>query len=384
MEPISPFSFALPTRIVFETDGLKHLPQILDDLGVRNPLVVADAGVRDAGVVDRVSGRLTGADIAHHLFIEIDPNPRDRNVDEGASRMQKHGSDGIVAVGGGSPIDCAKAMAAVAAHGQGVRDLAGPGRLSRPVVPIVAIPTTAGTGSEVTFGAVITDTRRNFKFSVKGPQLAPAVALLDPSLTLSKPPDLTAATGMDALTHAVEAFTVKGANPLSDAMALHAVEWISVHLPTAVKDGQNLEARAGMLLASLLAGIAFSHADVGAVHCIAEALGGMYDLPHGVCNAVVLPFVMRYNMNSCRARYARLASAAGIDFQGVENGAAAAVRWVEGLADAVKLPRFSSFGVDPSDFPEIAAKSEENGSNPSNPRPMSAADYEALLKEMAG
>jgi alcohol dehydrogenase len=189
---------------------------------------------------------------------------------------------------------------------------------------------------------------------------------------------------MDALTHAVEAFTVKGANPLSDAMALHAVEWISVHLPTAVKDGQNLEARAGMLLASLLAGIAFSHADVGAVHCIAEALGGMYDLPHGVCNAVVLPFVMRYNMNSCRARYARLASAAGIDFQGVENGAAAAVRWVEELADAVKLPRFSSFGVDPSDFPEIAAKSAENGSNPSNPRPMAAGDYEALLKEMAG
>jgi len=369
---------------VFETDGLKHLPEILNELGARKPLVVADPGVRDAGIVERVEAQLAGAGFDFHLFSEIDPNPRDQSVDQGALRMQELGADGIVAVGGGSPIDCAKAMAAVAAHGQSVRDLAGPGRLSRPVVPIVAIPTTAGTGSEVTFGAVITDTRRNVKVSVKGPQLAPAVALLDPSLTLSKPSDLTASTGMDALTHAVEAYTVKGANPLSDAMALHAVERIAVHLPVAVENGNDLEARAGMLLASLVAGIAFSHADVGAVHCIAEALGGMYDLPHGVCNAVVLPAVMRYNMDYCRARYARLASAAGIDFQGVEDGAAAAVRWVEGLAAAVKLPRFSSFGVDPSDFPEIAAKSAENGSNPSNPRPMAAEDYVALLKEMTG
>jgi alcohol dehydrogenase len=384
MEPIPPFSFALPTRILFETGGLKHLPGILEELGVRKPFVVADPGVRDAGIVERIEAQLAGAGVDFHLFSEIDPNPRDRSVDQGALRMQELGADGIVAVGGGSPIDCAKAMAAVAAHGKSVRDLAGPGRLSRPVVPIVAIPTTAGTGSEVTFGAVITDTRRNFKFSVKGPQLAPAVALLDPSLTLSKPPDLTASTGMDALTHAVEAYTVKGANPLSDAMALHAVERIAAHLPAAVENGNDLEARAGMLLASLVAGIAFSHADVGAVHCIAEALGGMYDLPHGVCNAVVLPAVMRYNMDYCRTRYARLASAAGIDFQGAEDGAAAAVRWVEDLAAAVRLPRFSSFGVDPSDFPEIAAKSAENGSNPSNPRPMAVEDYEALLKEMTG
>lgn len=384
MEWTSPFSFELPTKIVFEVEGLKRLPAILEELGLRNPLVVADRGVREAGLVDRVAAQMTAAGFAFNLFSEVDPNPKDRNVDEGAALMRVLGSDGIVAVGGGSPIDCAKAMAAAAAHGCNIRDLAGPGRISRPVLPLVAVPTTAGTGSEVTFGAVVTDTERHFKFSVKGPQLAPAVALLDPVLTLTQPAGLTAATGMDALTHAVEAYTVRSANPLSDAMALHAVETIAAHLVTAVENGDDLTARSGMLLGSLLAGIAFSHADVGAVHCIAEALGGMYDLPHGVCNAVVLPAVMRYNMAYCSDRYARLAAAADIPFQGIADGAAAAVRWVEDLAAAVRLPPFSSFEVDPADFPEVAAKSAENGSNPSNPRPMTAADYEALLDEMTG
>jgi alcohol dehydrogenase len=281
-------------------------------------------------------------------------------------------------------MDCAKAMAAAAAMGLPARECAGLLRDGAETVPIVAVPTTAGTGSEVTLGAVITDTEKRAKITVKGPQLAPKVALLDPGLTLSMPPSLTAATGMDALTHAVEAFTVRNAHPLTDAAALYAVERIFLHLQAAVANGADREARTGMLLGSTLAGIAFSRSDVGAVHCIAEALGGMYDLPHGVCNAVMLPAVMRFNMEYCRDRYARLAVAMGLPPGEPEQAAASSVEAVERLARDVGLPPFSAFAIDPADVPRIAARSVENGSNASNPRPMAAEDYEELLRTMQG
>jgi alcohol dehydrogenase len=210
------------------------------------------------------------------------------------------------------------------------------------------------------------------------------VALVDPEMTLTLPPPLTAATGMDALTHAIEAYTVKAAEPLADAAALHAVELIATHLKSAVSDGQNIESRAGMLLGSLLAAIAFSHADVGAVHCIAEALGGKYDAAHGVCNAVVLPAVMAYNMGYCAGRYARIAAAMGIGFDTVEQGAQRAVAAVKQMAADVALPDFTELGVKPADFQELARNSAANGSNPDNPRPMSPADYLALFKQLAG
>jgi alcohol dehydrogenase len=189
---------------------------------------------------------------------------------------------------------------------------------------------------------------------------------------------------MDALTHAIEAFTVKGAAALSDAAALYAIELIWRHLRTAVRRGDDIEGRAGMMLGSLLAGIAFSHADVGSVHCIAEALGGKYDLPHGVCNAVLLPTVMRYNRAYCQERYARIATAMGLGWSDPEQGASKAVEAVEQLSRDVGLPPFTSFGINPRDFGEIAANSAKNGSNPSNCRPMTAADYEIILEEMQG
>ena len=171
--------------------------------------------------------------------------------------------------------------------------------MKKPILPFIAVPTTAGTGSEVTFSAVITDRENNYKMTVRSPFMAAKVALLDPKLTVTVPPHITASTGMDALTHAIEAYTVKVSEPISDALALYAIELISNNLVNAVKNGEDIEARACMLVGSLLAGIAFSHSDVGSVHCMAEALGGVYDAPHGICNAVLLPYVMEYNVEFC-------------------------------------------------------------------------------------
>jgi alcohol dehydrogenase len=187
---------------------------------------------------------------------------------------------------------------------------------------------------------------------------------------------------MDALTHAIEGYTAIVAEPLADAVALHAIELISRYLKVVFSDGQNLEARAGMLLGSLLAGIAFSHSDVAAVHCIAEALGGKYDAPHGVCNAVVLPEIMAYNMGYCRERYARVASTMGINYEGVEDGARKAVEAVQQLAYDVKLPSFRNLGVKEEDFEELAHNSALNGSNKDNPRPMDKDDYLCVLKNL--
>jgi alcohol dehydrogenase len=212
--------------------------------------------------------------------------------------------------------------------------------------------------------------------------MAPRIALIDPQMTLTMPPGLTAATGMDALTHAIEGYTARVSEPLADAAALYAIELITKYLKIAVFNGNDLEARAGMLLGSVLAGIAFSHSDVGSVHCIAEALGGKYDTAHGVCNAVVLPAVMEYNMDYCRQQYARVASAMGILFDSDEDGARRAVEAVKQLAMDLNLPDFGGFGVKTADIEELAFKSYVNGSNKDNPRPMSKDDYVILFNKM--
>jgi len=382
MNLLNSFGFELPTRIEYGTGVVRILPQVLAGYNLRRILLVADPGIVGAGLLEAVTKRLAQDGITYALFSEVAANPRDYNVSAGAAVAREFKADGLVAVGGGSPIDCAKAIAIAATHDGDPRSFEGGRNISGPVLPLIAIPTTAGTGSEVTFSAVITDSRENYKFSIRHTRIGPAVALVDPELTVSMPPDLTAATGMDALTHAIEAYTATVAEPLADAVALYAVELISRYLRTAVENGRNLEARAGMLTGSLLAGIAFSHADVAAVHCIAEALGGRYDTPHGVCNAVVLPAMMRYNLDWCRDKYARIGLAMGLPANDPAAGAENAVAAVEKMARDVGLPDFASFGADPADFDTIAEDSVKNGSNGSNPRPMAAADYRTVLNTL--
>jgi len=378
----SSFAFDLPTRIEFGVNAQEHLPKVTSRLGFNYPMIVTDNGVRRAGLIDDLLSCMDDLHIPHEIFEDIEPNPKDYNVDRGVARILECGCDSIITVGGGSPMDCAKAMAAVATLGGSTHDYVNKGRINQKVLPIIAIPTTAGTGSEVTFGAVITHSERKFKFTIKGNTLAPKMALLDPNLTVTMPPPLTAATGMDALTHAIEAYTAKKDHPISNSFALASIDLIWHNLKSAFTQGTNIEARAGMLLGSLMAGIAFSQSDVGAVHCIAEALGGMYDIPHGVCNAVMLPTIMEYNLQYCRESYAQIATVMGIEWRNSEIGAHKAVEAVKKMAQDVELPNFSSFGINPGDFGEIAINSAENGSNASNARPMSSRDYEDILNKL--
>ena len=382
MNLLNSFSFELPTRIEYGVGAVGKLAESLIGLGSQKVLIVTDHGIEASGLLSAIADQLTAAKLGFDIFSEVESNPKDHNVHAGTAIAKRLQADCLVALGGGSPIDCAKAIAVLVTHGGAVRDYEGKGKISGNVLPLIAIPTTAGTGSEVTFSSVITDTGEGFKFTLKHPCIAPRIALLDPQMTLTMPPGLTAATGMEALTHAIEGYTARVSEPLADAAALYAVELVAKYLKIAVLDGKNMQARAGMLLGSVLAGIAFSHSDVGSVHCIAEALGGKYDTAHGVCNAVVLPAQMEYNMDYCRERYARIASAMGISFESTEDGARRAVEAVKQLAVDLKLPSFDSFGVKAADIEELAFKSFVNGSNVDNPRPMSKDDYLILFNKM--
>ncbi len=379
MNLLKSFTFELPTKIEYGIGISGTLRDHIQRWGAKNVLVVTDKGIRASGLLAGLERQLQEANTRFVIFDEVEPNPKDQDVQHGAEQAQQLNADCLVAIGGGSPIDCAKAIGVVATHGGSVRRYADRQQITGKILPLIAIPTTAGTGSEVTFGAVITDTREHFKFTVKHANTAPKIALVDPALTVTMPPALTAATGMDALTHAIEGYTATVAEPLADAAALYAVELITKYLKTAFVDGQNMEARAGMLLGSLLAGISFSHSDVAAVHCIAEALGGKYDAPHGVCNAVVLPEMMAYNMTYCQERYARIATAMGLTYASLEEGAQKAVEAVRQLARDVHLPGFRNLGVKKEDFEELAQNSALNGSNPDNPRPMQKNDYLTVL-----
>ena len=382
MNLLNGFSFELPTKIEYGIGAAQSLADQVKKLNARKVLLVTDKGVVSSGLLERITGPLAAHKLKWKVFDNVEPNPKDYNVQQGTEIASRFDPDCLVALGGGSPIDCAKAIAVVAHQGGAVRDYEGPNKIGVDVLPLIAIPTTAGTGSEVTFSSVITDSTEKFKFSIKDPRIAPKVALVDPEMTLTMPPELTASTGMDALTHAIEAFTAKASEPIADSAALYAVELITRYLRIAVSEGNNIEARAGMLLGSVLAGIAFSHADVAAVHCVAEALGGKYDAAHGVCNAIVLPAVMAYNLEYCKERYARIAAAMGLACENVDQGAQQAVKEVKKLASDVQLPGFNSLGVQEKDLEELAVNSFKNGSNIDNPRPMTKEDYLNLLRRL--
>ena len=375
------FSFELPTRIEYGVGVISKLGDELRLLKAQKVAIITDPGIIKAGLLDKITSILKEEKLLYNVFDGVDPNPKDRNVERGAQVVRSFEADAMVAIGGGSVIDCAKAIGVLVSHdGKRIKDFEGKTAVKKQILPFIAIPTTAGTGSEVTFSAVITDTENNYKMTVRSPFMAAKVALLDPKLTVTVPPHITASTGMDALTHAIEAYTVKVSEPVSDALALYAIELISNNLVNAVKNGEDIEARACMLVGSLLAGIAFSHSDVGSVHCMAEALGGVYDAPHGICNAVLLPYVMEYNVEFCLEKYSRIAQAMGEVFYTIEEGAMKAVERVKELAVDVGLPSFKSLGVKEEDLEKLADMAAKNISTESNPREMTKEDYLTLFR----
>jgi len=374
------FQFLLPTKVVYGPGCLKELTTELAAFGGKRPIVVTDGGVQKAGIAKRVTDLLDAAGVAYIVYDGVEANPKDVNVEEGARIAREFGADSIIAIGGGSPIDCAKSIGVLLAHNADkIKPYEGKTAATLPLPLLISVPTTSGTGSELTFSSVITDTANKYKMTVKSPFTAAKVAVCDPELTLSVPPMVTASTGVDALTHAIEAYTATCSEPISDAVALYAIELIYENLVQAVKNGSDLSVRSGMLMGSMLAGIAFSHSDVASVHCVAESLGGVYDLPHGMCNAIFLPYVMEYNMDYCQEKYARVAKAMGLSFSSIEEGTKAAVEAVKQLCRDVGLPTFRSLGVGEEQFDQIAEMSARNISTDSNPRPMSKDDYMAVL-----
>ena len=378
----SPFDFSLPTRIHFGAGARHRLPGALRDCQSRNVLVVTDKGVMNSGLVTPLIEKLSHLGLSVTVFDDVRANPTEQTVNRAAMLARHQEVDTILAIGGGSSLDTGKGVAAVLLNNGNILDFEGQDKVEPPTPPVLAIPTTAGTGSEVTSWAVITDTKNRFKAGIGSRHLAPTVALLDPELTLSLPRSLTASTGIDALTHAIEAFTARCATPISDVLALQAMELIARNLESAVEDGQNLQAREAMLLGSLLAGMAFGNADTAGVHSMAEALGAMFDVPHGEANAIFLPYVMGYNLSEIPERIERIGRAMGLSMEtnlpAVEAGRLT-VRKIRSLIARLDIPHLEATGIGREDLPALAEKAHQNLGTPDNAREIDAAGYLELF-----
>jgi len=370
--------YHMPTAIIFGPGSLSELGGAIQDrLRSSRPLLVTDRGVVKAGIAEKLISQLPETP----TFDEVEQNPRHTTVDRGGEIARELKPDLIIGLGGGSVLDAAKAIALLATNPGRIEDYEGREKYKTAPLPVLAIPTTCGTGSEVTWVAVITHTGRQFKMSIKGPQMYPAVALVDPDLLMTLPPHLIASTGLDALTHAVEAFTVKPASVITDALALESLRLIFRSLPEAYQDiRNNAESRESLMLGSLLAGLAFGNSDVGAVHCLAESVGSLYDTPHGVANAVFLPYVMEFNFEAAKAKYAAIAAVAGIETKTKDEAAGRLIEKIKQLSRDLSIPDFRELRIPENDFPLIAQKSFENNSNPSNPREATAANYLDILR----
>ena len=378
---INSFDFILPTKIRYGIGMVQVLGEELRLLQAKKVMLVTDKGLVKAGMVTKITDLIKAAGIAFIIYDEIEANPKDYNVELAAETARKHAVDTVVAFGGGSPIDAAKAIVVLARQGGKVRDYQGKGKIKADCIPLITIPTTAGTGSEVTFSSVITDTKEKFKFTIKSPAIAAKVAIIDPELTLTVPPMVTAATGIDALTHAIEGYTANCTEPIAEAVGLYAVEYIAKNIVAAVKDGADIAARDQMMMGSLLGGLSFSHADVASVHCMAEALGSMYDAPHGMCNAILLPYVMEFNLSSVEFKYARVARAMGINEKDDSKAAVKGIAFIKQLSKEIGLPGIQSLHINKEDFILLAEMSVKNGSNESNPRSITKADYIMLFNK---
>jgi choline dehydrogenase len=371
---------SVPTRLIHGPGAVTSLAAELEALGVARPMLVTDPGVAAAGLVERVLPQLDGAVV----FDDVRPNPDIELVDGGAAAYVEAGCDGLVALGGGSPMDAAKGIGVVARHGGSIAAYEwGRDPIEQRIPPLVAIPTTAGTGSEVTLWAVITDHERQIKFNVGGtPLIGAHVALIDPELMLGLPPAVTAATGMDALSHAIECFTCDYHQPFNDAVALHAIELVGRWLETAVDDGTSLEARTQMAHAATLGGMAYGTESAGAAHAMSQSAGGVHDCPHGALTARVLGPVCEFNVPALPERYARIAQGLGVETHGmgVLEAACAGVEEVYRLIDAIGIPTMEELGFSVDEIPMLARIAFEDPQTRGNPREVDVAGYEEIYR----
>jgi alcohol dehydrogenase len=325
--------------------------------GGSKPFLVIDPGVKTAGLLKPITAPLKKAKMDFEVYDKVDPEPGLKLADNGCKLAKKAGCDCVIGVGGGSAMDVAKAVSVLLTNGGKAEDYLGIGKIPKPGVPKIMVPTTAGTGAEVTFTAVFINEKTKSKGGMNGAPLYPNAALLDPELTLSMPPHVTAATGIDAFTHAVEGYTSTKAHPISDMYALEAIEMISRNLPRAYANGNDLKARSEMLMGSLLAGKALATAGVGLVHAMAYPLGGMFGIPHGLANAVLLPYVVEYNLIGNPGKYAAVAEVMGHDTSGmpVREAAGLAVDAIFNLNNDVGIPlSLAALDIPVEKVPEMA------------------------------
>lgn len=380
------FEFQIRTKTIFGAGTLSEVSKEAARLGGTKVFIVTGSTAKKLGMLKRIEESLETEGIKVVGTLEgIPPNSDVETVEKGYQSAKSSGTDLLLTIGGGSIIDTAKGMNILLTEGGNLlEDHQGTYLLERPLKPLIAIPTTAGSGSEATFASVIRDNQQKLKISFISPYIAPDVAILDPELTLSMPAKLTASTGMDALCHAIESIHSLQNEPVADGLALHAIRLISQNLKEATKNGKNLEARSNMLIASNMAGLAFSNALVGAVHAMAHACGGLCEVPHGIANAVLLPYGMEYNLDYCPDRYALAAKAWGLETKGLSDKEAtkAVIEAIKSLTKELGLPqKLSEVGVKEEDIGKLAEDAISDGSIYNNPREATEEEIAEVLKK---
>ena len=367
----------------FGAGSRKVIAEEVAKRGYKKALIVTDKDLIKFGVADQVIAVLKDANIPYEIFDEVKPNPTVKNVKAGIAAFQAAGADFMIAIGGGSSMDTSKAIGIIINNPEfsDVVSLEGVANTKKKSVPVIALPTTAGTAAEVTINYVITDEENVKKMVCVDPNDIPTLAIIDPELMLSMPRGLTASTGMDALTHAIEGLITLGAWEMSDMFETKAIEMIAKWLPKAVENPSDIEARDGMATAQYIAGMAFSNVGLGLVHGMAHPLGAYYDIPHGVANALLLPFVMEYNKEAAKAKYRTIAEAMGVDTSSMsdDEAADAAVKAVKDLAIRVRIPQhLSEIGVPESGLPTLAQAAFNDVCTPGNPRQTNVEEILAI------
>jgi len=378
------FGFFIPTVTLLGIGCSKETGEQAKALGATKLLIVTDAGLNKLGVANTIKGYVEAVGLQAVIYDGAEPNPTDKNVHDGVKAYQDNKCDGIITLGGGSSHDCGKGVGLVVSGGGNIRDYEGVNKSSKRLPPFLAINTTAGTASEMTRFCIITNTDTHVKMAIVDWRVTPNIAIDDPLLMVGMPPKLTAATGMDALTHAVEAYVSIIANPITDACAIKAIELIAKYLSVAVANGENLEARDAMAYAEYLAGMAFNNASLGYVHSMAHQLGGFYNLPHGVCNAILLPAVEQFNLIACPQRFADIAVALGEDITGLSTIEAAqkAIDRIKSLSASIGIPaNLTELGVKEADLKIMSENAKKDACQLTNPRKATLEDVIQIFKD---
>jgi len=381
---LMPFTYFMPTRVESGNRISEKTGEMIKELGAARVLIVTDKGVRAAKLLEGIEKSLEHVDLDYEIYDQVEPNPSAETIHRGLEYLKQHKSEAVLAIGGGSSIDTAKGIATMATNAGHILDYEGVGRIKNTPIPIIVIPTTAGTGSETTNSTVVTNKETSFKLGVLSSKLFPNLAILDPSLTVRLPQEITAATGMDALTHAIESYTSKAASPVSQAFAMQAIKMIGKNLTKTYFVGTDIESREQMLVASMLAGVAFSQSRLGNVHAISHTFGGVFNIPHGIANAVLLPFVMKFNLRACTDQYKDIAIALGKNVSGLSTIEAAekAIEAVIEMNQAMKIPlNIKELGVSIEFLPKLVEDSMRSGNVFVNPRLTNSSDIKLIIEK---